>query len=68
MGYVKIRLITSVAGTEYTFAAGQEVDAPESIARDLIQGGHAVPVATTTAQRAEKQPPPAAQAEKRSSK
>lgn len=41
---IRIRLLTSVAGTEYTYAAGQEVDALEYIATDLIRAQHAVPV------------------------
>ena len=42
MKTVKITLLTSVASSAYTYAAGQEVDAPEEIAEDLIRGGHAV--------------------------
>jgi len=38
----KIRLLTSVAGTAYSYGAGQIVDAPAEIADDLIRGGHAV--------------------------
>lgn len=41
-----IRLLTSVASTEYTYSAGQVVVAPEEIANDLIRGGHAVPADT----------------------
>lgn len=41
---IAIRLVTSVVGGDYTYAAGQEVDAPDHIAADLIQAGHAVPV------------------------
>lgn len=38
---IRIKLIYSVASTEYDYIAGQEVDAPEYIANDLIQAGHA---------------------------
>lgn len=41
---MKIRMLTSVAGTDYAYAGNAVVDAPESRARDLIRGGHAVPV------------------------
>lgn len=37
-------MLTSVAGTEYAYRADQVVDAPEEIAKDLLRGGHAVPV------------------------
>lgn len=40
---IKIKMLTSVAGTEYAYRAGQEVDAPEEIAKDLLKGGHAIP-------------------------
>jgi hypothetical protein len=65
---IKIRLRTSVASTSYTYAAGQEVNAPAEIAKDLIQAGHAEPVAVRPEQRAEKPLSPADKAEKRSSK
>lgn len=41
MSNVKIRLLTSVAGGDYTYAAGDEVDAPEERAKDLVRAGHA---------------------------
>lgn len=40
---IKIRMTTSVAGTDYAYRANQVVDAPEHIAKDLLKGGHAVP-------------------------
>lgn len=54
----KIRLLTSVAGTAYTYAAGEVVDAPTDIADDLVRAGHAVLEAQ----------PPATQAERATSK
>lgn len=54
---IHIRLLTSVAGTEYTYSAGQEVDAPEHIAVDLIQAGHAVPTNTEKRENATAKPP-----------
>ncbi len=36
-------MLTSVAGTEYAYRADQVVDAPEEIAKDLLNGGHAIP-------------------------
>lgn len=65
---ILIRLRTSVAGSDYTYAAGQEVHAPEYIASDLIRAGHADPVGQQPQQRAEKPVSPASTAEKRSSK
>lgn len=56
----KIRLLTSVAGTEYTYAAGQIVDAPLEIAEDLLQAGHAVLESQAPSNRAEKAVSPAA--------
>lgn len=62
----KIRLLTSVAGTSYIYAAGQIVDAPLEIADDLLQAGHAVLEGQTPSDRAEKAvSPAAAKAEKR---
>ena len=49
-----IEMLTSVGGTEYTYAAGQIVDAPEAIAKDLIQGGHAKPAAVKPSDTAER--------------
>lgn len=61
-----IRLVTSVAGSAYTYAAGQVVDAPVEIADDLIQAGHAIPMAQKFSDAAEKAVAPAvAKAEKR---
>jgi len=60
-------MLTSVAGTEYAYAAGQEVEAADHIADDLIRGGHARLIAATkTPDKAEKAvSKPAATAEKR---
>lgn len=58
----KIRLLTSVAGSSYTYAAGEVVDAPTDIADDLVQAGHAVLEAQPPAARAEKAILPAAAA------
>lgn len=44
---MKIKLLTSVAGTDYAYASDSVVDAPEEIARDLIRGGHAIPAETS---------------------
>lgn len=38
---MKIKLLTSVVSSDYNYAAGQEVDAPEERAKDLIRAGHA---------------------------
>jgi len=38
---MKIKLNTSVVGGDYTYAAGEEVDAPEERAKDLVKAGHA---------------------------
>lgn len=63
----RIVMLTSVAGTEYAYAAGQEVDVQDHIADDLIRGGHARPIAVSkpaaTAEKAVSKP--AATAEKR---
>lgn len=50
-------MLTSVAGTDYSYAGNAVIDAPEARARDLIRGGHAVPVEdemSAPAERAEK--------------
>lgn len=49
----KIRMLTSVAGTDYAYRADQVVDAPADIADDLLRGGHAVPADGSPAHRAE---------------
>lgn len=38
---IKIQMLTSVAGGDYMYAAGELVDAPVDRARDLLQAGHA---------------------------
>lgn len=40
---IKIRLLTSVSSTDYSYAAGEEVDAPKERALDLLKAGYAVP-------------------------
>ena len=40
---IKIRMTTSVAGTDYAYRADQVVDAPEDRAKDLLKAGHAIP-------------------------
>lgn len=39
---VKIRLINSVVGTDFSYAGGSEVECSEERAKDLIRGNHAV--------------------------
>lgn len=63
---IKIRLKYPVASTEYDYLAGQEVDAPEDRAKDLLQAGHAELVAEKPSERTERAIYPAAKtAEKR---
>lgn len=58
---IKIRLRTSVASSNYVYAAGEEVDAPAEIAMDLIKAEYADPIEGTPADTREK----AIQTEKR---
>lgn len=62
---IHIRILISVVGNNFAYAARTEVHAPEHIARDLIAAGHATLIAVTPAQRAEKPHSPADHAEKR---
>lgn len=39
---MKIKLLVSVVGTDFSYGKGQEVECSEERARDLIRGGHAV--------------------------
>jgi hypothetical protein len=39
---VKIRLINSVVGTDFSYGQGTEVECSEDRAKDLIRGNHAV--------------------------
>jgi hypothetical protein len=39
---VKIRLINSVVGTDFSYQMGSEVKCSEERAKDLIRGNHAV--------------------------
>lgn len=38
---MKIKILTSCAGINFSYASGQIVDAPDKIAKDLIKAGHA---------------------------
>jgi len=49
---IKIQMLTSVAGGDYMYAAGELVDATAARARDLIQAGHAVPIPGEKAEKA----------------
>lgn len=44
---MKIRLLTSVSGSNYTYAAGDIVDVDESIGRDLVRANFATVVSGT---------------------
>ncbi len=46
---IKIRLLTSVSGSDYSYAAGDVVDAPEHIGRDLVKANFATLVSGTAA-------------------
>lgn len=39
---MKIRLLVSCVGTDFSYGKGQEVECSEERAKDLIRGGHAV--------------------------
>lgn len=43
---MRVKLKTTMAGPQGTFAAGAVVDLEDAQARDLITGGYAVPVQT----------------------
>ena len=43
---IKIKLLDSVAGTDYSYGKGGTYDAPEDRAKDLIKGGLAIEVST----------------------
>lgn len=58
MDTIKIRLLTSVASSDYVYAAGEEVDAPPERAKDLLQAGYAEPIGETPAKTREKAIPP----------
>lgn len=58
---MKIKLLVSVVGTDFSYGKGQEVECSEERARDLIRGGHAAilggvvkPQPQTSEQRTEK--------------
>jgi hypothetical protein len=41
---MKIKLLVSVAGLDFSYAAGEIVDAPQHIAEDMLRAQYAVPV------------------------
>lgn len=45
---MKVRITESVAGVEFSFAAGQEIDLPKDQAEAMIACGHAVRCATSS--------------------
>lgn len=63
---LKIRILESVAGTDFNYGKGFEGEVPEHIARDLLKAGHAETLGGSSPhQRAEKAQSPAAKSEKR---
>lgn len=44
---MKVRMLTSVAGPEYSYGPGEH-DMPDEIATELLNAGHAEPVAERT--------------------
>lgn len=38
---MKIKMTVSVAGIDFSYAAGEEVDAPQHIAEDMLRAGYA---------------------------
>lgn len=49
-----IKMLTSVAGTNFSYASGEILDAPEEIGRELVRAGHAELVAKPPVSAAEK--------------
>lgn len=45
---MKIRLLISCVGTDFSYRKGQEVDVSEERAKDLIRGGHAILLGSVT--------------------
>lgn len=50
MGKVTICITTSCAGTVGSFAAGEVITVEDAVAKDLLKGGLAVPMAKSDAQ------------------
>ena len=46
MANVKIRMLDSVAGTEFSASAGEEVEVDSKVAKAWLEGGLAEPVAS----------------------
>ncbi len=44
---MKIKILTSCAGLDFSYAAGETVDAPAGIGKDLIKAGFAEEVKPT---------------------
>lgn len=53
---MKIRMLVSLAGNEYSLSPGDERDFPQAEAIRLIDAGYAVPVAEQKVERAIAQP------------
>lgn len=53
---IKIRLLCSVAGVNISYAKGEIVEVPESIARALVDANYAEIVETPPPKKAEKRP------------
>jgi hypothetical protein len=49
---MKVRMLVSIAGVEFSFAAGQDVDLPDDQAKAMIACGHATAIHRTTSSKA----------------
>lgn len=54
MAQVKIKLLTSIAGDNYSHQAGEEISVDSAEAKRFLESGQAEPVATRAAKSAEK--------------
>lgn len=54
MAQVKVKLLSSIAGDNYTHEAGDEISLDSAEAKRFLEAGIAEPVATRTAKSAEK--------------
>jgi len=45
---MKIKLLVSVAGLDFSYAAGEIVDAPQHIAEDMLRAHYAVSAESTS--------------------
>lgn len=54
MASVKIRLLSGIAGDNFSHAAGEEISVDSAEAKRFLEAGLAEPVATRTAKSAEK--------------